>query len=126
MTEKISEFTYRPKANKKPAVALFGTLLAICAFFVIYSMLTLRYRGVIGLVAVVFLCWALYVYARYIGAEYAYAVVIDSEDTAQLIITKIIGKRVTTLASFPLYSIVCICTKTDVPTSDKETVHKYN
>ena len=108
MIEGIYEFTFRPKANKKPALAVFSLLMAMGGVLVIASAIAEKYKGIISLFAVGFLCAAIYILTRFIIAEYAYALVLDSEDNPNLIVTKLIGKRVTTLFSMPISRITRI------------------
>ncbi len=108
MEEKIVDFTYRPITEKKRAFPCLFALLAIAAALVILSAILLRYRGIVSLFAVIFLTAALYVFTRYILAEYTYSVVTDSEGISYFAVTRITGKRVSTLCSFRMSEITSI------------------
>ncbi|MBO7303166.1 MAG: hypothetical protein J6U68_03160 [Clostridia bacterium] len=108
MINGIFEFTFRPVANKKPAVSVFIIIMAMSGALVIASAVAEKYKGVISLFAVILLCSAIYLLVRFIVCEYAYALVFDSEDIPNLIVTKTVGKRVTTLFSIPISRIIRI------------------
>lgn len=120
MIDGIYEFTFRPIANKKPAIVLFGLLMAMGAVLVIASAVAEKYKGVISLFAVILFCAAIYILTRFIIAEYAYALVFDSENVPNLIVTKLIGKRVTTLFSIPVSRIISI----EAESADARRLHR--
>ena len=105
MIDGILEFTYHPVPKKAQGYGLFFASLLVAAAFVFHSVTALRFKGLISLVAVIFMCLGVYVFSRYIGCAYAYAVVYDSDGVPNIIVTKAIGKRLTTLANFPLHSV---------------------
>lgn len=108
MIDGIFEFTFRPIPKKGKAITVFFGALIIAAALVIASVISLKYKGLISLAAVAFMCAALYVYSRYLGGEYAYVVAYGGEDEPLLLVTKRIGKRVTTLANFYVADIVSV------------------
>lgn len=129
MIEGIYEFTYRPAANKRNAVTAFIILLAISLSAVAASAIAEKYKGIISLVAVAFICASIYMFVRYVAAEYAYVVAYDAEERPNLIVTKTIGKRVTALFNIPLYEIVGIKEETPKERGSHKTpfgVKKYN
>ena len=129
MNEKIIPFTYRPSADKRRAFPLFFILIGCAAVFVAASLISPLYRGLLSLVAVFLLTGAVLVYQRYITADYIYAVREGGEGEAAFVVTKRVGKRVTTLAYAQLYSIKCIefFTKDEYKARAKDkNIRKYN
>ena len=108
MIDGIYEFTFRPVANKKNAITVFTVMMALALSAVAASAMAEKYKGLISLLAVGLICAAIYLFTRYVGAEYSYVVAHDSEENPNLIVTKTVGKRVTTLFNIPLYEIVDI------------------
>ena len=105
MIDGIFEFTFRPKPDKKPAAIVFGILMAMGAAIVIASAVAEKYKGVISLGAVIVLCAAIYIFVRYLVSDYAYALVFDNNGLPNLIVTRKIGKSVTTLFAIPVSRI---------------------
>ena len=114
MIDGILEFTFRPVADKRFSVGAFIISLALAAAAVVASVLAETKKGLISLAAVIVICYAIYLFTRYIIPEYAYAVVYDSEENPNFVVTKRIGKSVTTLFNMPLYEIYKIELETDL------------
>lgn len=116
MNEKIIPFTYNIKSDKKRAFPLFFAILGVSLAVVILSVISPKYQGVISLVAVVGLTASVLIYQRYVTADYGYVVTEGESGMAALLFTKRLGKRVTTMAYLPLYSILSIqrFTKTEL------------
>ena len=108
MNERIIPFTYNIKSDKKRAFPLFFAVLALSFAVVILSVISPKYQGVISLVAVVGLTASVLIYQRYVTADYGYVVTEGESNLAALLFTKRLGKRVTTMAYLPLYSIISI------------------
>lgn len=88
----IGEFSMlvKPK-NKNGTVAFLCSLTVGLILFVLSASLE-RYRGVVALVAVIFIVYALYVFTKYVSIEYHYDIaIIDGEP--MLIVRQRIGKR---------------------------------
>lgn len=129
MSEKIIPFTYNIKSDKKRAFPLFFALLAISFAIVILSVISLKYRGVISLAAVIGLTASVLVYQRYVTADYGYVVTEGADSLAALLFTKRVGKRVSTMAYLPLYSIISVQKFTKEQLKQHKTqkgVRKYN
>ncbi len=107
MIDGILEFTFRPVANKKPAITTFIILLAIGAAAATASVISPIYKGLISMAAVIALCSAVYIFVRYISSDYAY-VVAYAGDIPMFLVTKTVGKRVTTLFNMPIYQVLKI------------------
>ncbi len=104
----ILDFTYRPKTKVREArLVMFGALI-IAALLVIASVISPKYKGVISLFAVVALIVVVFVFTRYLSAQYAYAVMTTAQGENMLIVTKTVGKNMTTLAMIRLYEIVSV------------------
>ena len=92
-------------------------LLALSVPFIIASVTADKYRGLFSIGSVVFLIAATFVFSKYIAGEYAYAVIYKGEDNPEFLVTRTIGKRVTTLYNVPMSHIYKVCKKDkSVPT----------
>ena len=108
MIDGIYEFTFRPIAKKGKASVVFFGALAIAAVLVIASVISPLYKGLISLAAVALMCSSLYIFQRYLSGEYAYVVAYGSEEEPIFIVTKTVGKRVSTLGNFYLADIISV------------------
>ena len=97
MIDGIYEFTYRPVAEKRPAAVVFGIIMAMSLVIVIASESAEKYKGVISLAAVILICAAIYIFVRFLASDYAYILIFDNNGLPNLIVTKTVGKSVTTL-----------------------------
>lgn len=129
MNEKIIPFTYNVKADKRRAYPLFFTLLFISGVLMVFSMTADKYSGIISLFAVVGLTASVMVYQRYVTSDYGYVITGNSESPAALLVTKRIGKRTSTMAYLPLYSVISIQKFTKQELKEHKTeksTRKYN
>ena len=108
MTDRIIPFTYNIKADKRRAYPLFFTVLFISGILVVLSVTAPSYRGLISLGAVVGLTAAVMIYQRYITSDYGYVVTDGGEDGAVFLVTKRVGKRISTMVYLPLYAVTSI------------------
>lgn len=108
MNENIIPFSYRRIADKKRAFPLFFVLIGISVALVISYMISPKYRGVIGLVAICAMTAAMMVYLRYVISDYTYSVREGEDNQAFLIFTKIVGKRQSMMGCVPLYAVQSI------------------
>lgn len=97
MSDKIIEFTYRPITEKKRAYPLFFTLLIISGVLVLLSVQLTVAKGLISLAAVIGLTAAMFVFIRYVLAEFAYSVTCGADGEAVFVVTRTTGKRVSTM-----------------------------
>lgn len=102
MEDKILEFTYRPTAKKQKVFPLFFTLLAVSGALVILSTQLPKYKGVVSLVAVIGLCVCVYLFTRYFLSEYVYSVNINSDGDAVFVVSRVTGKRSSTMCAVRL------------------------
>ena len=108
MMEEILEFSYRPKPNKKKVFPLLFTLMALSGVLFILSSTLQRYRGVIGLAALIGISVCMYLYLKYLSSELIYSVMVDSNNEAVFLVNKVIGKRSSLMFSAYLHDVVCI------------------
>ena len=101
----LLDFTYRPKTRVREGRLVMLGLLIISALLVIASVISPKYKGVISLFAVFALVGVIFVYTRYLAPQYAYAVMTSGEGEALLVVTKNVGKSLSTLAMIRLYEI---------------------
>lgn len=104
----ISEFFSHVKPTNQKAKKLMITLLTIGSIITVIYILADRFKGVIGLFALVFIVGAVFVYTKYIGVEYYYDITFDSQGAPVFVVRQLSGKRQTTLCRIDLYAIVKI------------------
>ena len=121
----MTDFTYRPKSDKKGAVTVMIALLALAFGIVAASAASPSYKGIISLAAVIVLIIGVYVFVRYVAAEYAYAVIYTDTEAPLLLVTRTVGKRTSTLSSITLSSILSLEEKINEPKRDRYE-RKYN
>ncbi len=109
----LLDFTYRPKTKVREARLVMLGALIISALLVIASVISPKYKGIISLFAVIALVCVVYIYTRYLAPQYAYAVMTSGEGEALLVITKNVGKSLSTLAMIRLYEITSVERVTD-------------
>lgn len=129
MSDRIIPFTYNAKSDKRRAYPLFFTILLVSGILVVLSVTASLYKGIISLAAVVGLTAAVLIYQRYITGDYGYVVTDGGEDGAVLLVTKRIGKRVSTMVYLPLYAIISIQKFTNIEIKQRKTpktTKKYN
>ena len=102
----IQEFSVHPKPqNNNAKIAFLITFLASAVSFVTYFLMD-RYRGFVGLLAVMLLVTALLIYTKYISVEFYYDIAVDDESLPMFIVRQTIGKRQTTLCRLDLADIL--------------------
>ena len=99
----VKEMSCVAKSKNKVAkyvfIGLFGTALIVaCA-----ASLVQKYSGLVWTAAFAFAVSAIYVYNRYVGAEYVYSVTDDGRPS--FTVTQTVGKTSKTLARLDLYNI---------------------
>ena len=107
----ISEFSLRPKAQNEKSVYFFiGFCVGAVAGTVAYILVDTR-RGLVGLAAMIFIIAAIYMYTRYMAAEYIYDVTVLN-DTPMFIVRHKLGRREITMCRLALSSIVSVTAQT--------------
>ena len=114
MDERITEFTFRPPSDKRRALPPFFALLFVSAVLVTLSTFLPKYKGVVSLVAMLFLCATVLVFTRYYIAEFIYSVVVSNDGDAVLVITRVTGKRESAMCTLPISSIQTVEYKSDL------------
>ncbi len=105
----IKEFSVRPKPkNNNARIAFLITVLLSAAGFVTYFFMD-RYKGVVGMAALLLLVTALLFYTKYISPVFSYDITFDSANTPVFVVRQIVGKRITTLCRLDLADITEIC-----------------
>ena len=87
-------------ASKYVLLGLGGTSL----LFVVAAMMTPRFSGLVWAVAFVFIVSSIYVYTKYVGAEYSYGI-IDGAGRPSFTVALKVGKTERTLARLDLDAI---------------------
>ncbi len=104
----IREFAVRPVPKNQNARKVFFLLLGAAAATVALSYFLSAYKGIVQLVALIFLVISVLIYTRYVGSSYSYEVAHDSEGTPIFLVTQLSGKRQTALCRVNLCDIVGI------------------
>ena len=102
----ITPFSVKPKAQNKLSlyVAAVCLVLAIVAIAV-YTFIPM-YKGIVGVIALVFITAAIFIYNKYICASYCYDVTFNSSGEPVLAVRKIVGKRETTMCHVGIEAII--------------------
>ena len=116
----INELSVHPKSQNKSAHIVCGAFMAsFIAALVIYLSID-RFKGIIGLCAIVLLTVGIMIYTRYISAKYYYDITYDVNSCAVLVVRQLTGKRQSTLCCIALSSIVSVVRET----KDERRAHK--
>ncbi len=109
----IHELTVHPKPQNNYAKILsLGAMVLAVICIVAYSLMD-RYRGVVGLVAILFITTAVLIYTKYIAVEFYYDITFDSEGIPLFVVRQITGRRQTTLCRLELWHIDSVTHMTD-------------
>lgn len=99
------EFTLHVKPSNKNASYVIAAALVSAAASVGVCFFIDRYRGIFGLIAMIFFTVAILFYTKYSAAEYTYDLTSDSEGMPILVIKSRTGRRITTLLRLDLYAV---------------------
>ncbi|MBE6644951.1 MAG: hypothetical protein E7612_06200 [Ruminococcaceae bacterium] len=101
----IKDLTVHPKPqNNNAKVAFLITLLISAVGFAVYFVIE-KYRGVVGMFALLTLVTAILFYTKYICPNFYYDITADSDGVPIFVVRQIIGKRQTTLCRIDLANI---------------------
>lgn len=101
----IKELTVSPKPQNKNAKIAFSAAMGISfVAFVIYFLME-RFRGIVGMFALLTLVTAILFYTKYIAPKFYYDITFDCENTPIFVVRQITGKRQTTLSRIDLANI---------------------
>lgn len=104
----IKEFSVHPKPrNNKAKIAFLIAILVSAAGFVTYFLMD-RYKGLIGVFALMCLTTAILFYTKFISPEFYYDITFDSSDNPLFVVRQLVGKRQTTLCRIDLADIVSV------------------
>ena len=109
----INEFSVHPKPQNNYAklFSLLAMLLAV-GCIILYSVIE-HYKGVVGVVAMMFITTAVLIYTKYIAVDFYYDITFDSEGIPLFVVRQIIGRRQTTLCRIELWDIESVEHQTD-------------
>ncbi len=116
----INEFSVHAKPAGNKGKLVFTALMLVAATVVIVSMFLERYKGVVGLVGLIAIVAATWVYTKYVAVEYRYDVTFDSSDEPIFIVRQLIGKRQSTLTNIWLADIISV----EMETAEQRRAHK--
>lgn len=125
----INELSVSPKPQNRSAhicCAAFMSCFALCV--VVYLSLDV-YKGVVGLLSLVFLTVGIMLYTRYISVKYYYDVTFDENSKAVFVVRQLVGRRQTTLCCIYLSMVTSITRETKEERKAHKTplgVRKYN
>ena len=108
MNDRITEFTYRPIADKRRALPPFFALLTVSAVLVALATFLPSYKGVVSFVAMLFLCATVLIFTRYYIADFFYSVVVSNDGDAHFLVSRVTGQRESLMCTLPLSSIVAV------------------
>ena len=121
----IKEFTVHPKpANKNARIAFLVAILISALGFVAYFSVD-RYKGIVGMAALMMLTTAILFYTKYISPEFFYDITTDSEGTPIFVVRQLIGKRQSTLCRVDLADIVSVVKQTAEERKAHKTARGY-
>jgi hypothetical protein len=100
----IDEAFYSAKSKNRAARSVFLGLLGTSMLFALAAIITPKFSGIVWFFALVSITATIYVYNRYVGAEYGYTLSNDC-GSRLLIIDMRIGKTVRTMARLELHSL---------------------
>ena len=95
-----------PTNNK--ARSLVAILLGLTAIALVFYSRMEHYQGLVGLLAVVFICAAVFVYTKYVSPIYYYDLTDDSDGVWVFVARQVVGKRATTLCRISLHEIISV------------------
>ncbi len=104
----ITEYTYSPRQkNDKPKQLIIALLFAAAAFAVLYIALP-SYKGVVGLVALVAITAAVFLYTKYISSEYFYDIILGEDGAPLFVVRQKTGKRESTMCRIELSRVLSL------------------
>ncbi len=101
----IKEFSISPKQQNKNASYVILSLFFLAAIFMVTYFVFDKYKGIFGLVALVFITAALTVYNKYLACKYCYEIMIDSSGVPLFLVSQAVGKKRSLLCRVMLSSI---------------------
>ena len=103
----MESFTYKATPQNKRAIYLFIAFAIGAVAFTILYLNMIQYRGLVGFVAMIFIVAAVFMYTRYMAAEYHYDVLVEGESRL-FVVRHRLGNRETTMCRIDLHSILSV------------------
>jgi hypothetical protein len=101
----VNEIVYTAKSQNKTSKSVFLGLLGTSMILVLLAMMLPKYTGIVWMVALGFITATIYVYNRFVGSEYRYAINNDG-GRPSFTVGMQVGKTSRTMARVDLSSIV--------------------
>ena len=93
--------------NKNAKVAFLISFLLSALGFVTYGIVD-RYKGIVGLVALMLLVTAILFYTKYISPVFFYDLTLDGDDNSVFVVRRVVGKRQSTFCRVDLADVVSV------------------
>lgn len=103
----VNDFSVHAKPSNNNAKIAFFVFLGLTAISTVVYLAIEQYKGLVGVVALIFVTLVVFVYNKYLSAQYYYDITSDSIGNV-FVVRQIIGKRQTTLCRINLSSIIKI------------------
>ena len=87
----ISEFSVSPRPSNNKARHLFFILIILAVTAAAIYLTLTTYRSIVGLVCLVLLVGAIYIYNRYMATKYYYDVMVDTAGTPLFVVRSVVG-----------------------------------
>lgn len=104
----IKELSFCPRPKNNYAKIIFLVTILVSATAFVTSFITDKYRGILGMFALMMLVTAIIFYTKYISPVFYYDITVDSENIPVFAVVKIVGRRQTTLCRIDLADIISI------------------
>ncbi len=108
----ILEFSVRPKPSNNKAKYTCLACFITAAAALIVTLFIPSYKSIVGIVCLVFLTAALFIYTKYLASEYLYDITFDSVGKAVFVVRQRTGKRDSTMCRIDLSSIESVTEET--------------
>jgi hypothetical protein len=104
----IREFSVKPKPSNNKARYAFIASMLVSFLLLMTSTLVSSYQGIVSLLGILFLVFALMIYTKYVSPVWFYDITYDTDGVPVFVVRQQIGKRHTTLCRIDLGSIVSV------------------
>lgn len=121
----ITEISARAKAKNNNAKILFFVFLILSAAATVLYLTVEIKRSLVGLVALIFITAAVFVYTKYVSSEYFYDVTFDYNRNPVFVVRQRTGKKDTTLCRMDLYAITAVQKQDKKQRSEHKTKYGY-
>ena len=104
----IREFSVKANPTNNNARILLGIFLGAAAVLTVLCVSIDKYRGVVGIFAMVAITAAVLVYNKYVASQYFYDITFDHNGDAVLVVRQSVGNRATTLSRVSICDITSV------------------